>query len=450
VVAAVDWATLEQTLRDAVVRAARAWADEHPTEQLGVVALAYLYRETDGPIYLPTLALVGADTFAALPVHLRWSAADWEDFDVAWVPEDQAAAWQRALTAYACSGSIEHWESTFDQFIELLVRVCRQARAELSARGIPCLVVLLDEDDQFQESMVRRILTPAEVARYFPWYEERAAELARVAALPAAEQAAYYVSRLDGPPGVVDSERAEAMLRGLGRAAVEALLPLLAVDGRAWEAARLLADIGRPDDDVVAGLTDALDRRQGSDREWAARALSRLGRLDIVLNRVDRLPSSVVVTAVAAPYESVRDHSVAPPRLDYTPLTEVIERWPELEPALREALKPGTPFCRISREEVDEALAGLDSPHRVVRRHAVAILDDRDLGEDVGARVLPRLAQAIRSDPDPVVRRLAVLSLTWWRQEARPYLDAVRAALDDPDDSVRDTAERALLGDDIA
>jgi len=131
-------------------------------------------------------------------------------------------------------------------------------------------------------------------------------------------------------------------------------------------------------------------------------------------------------------------------------LTEAIERWPELEPALREELKPGTPFCRISREGVDEALAGLDSPHGVVRRHAVAVLDDRGLGEDVGARVLPRLARVIRSDPDPVVRRLAVLSLTWWRQEARPYLDAVRAALDDPDDSVRDTAEHVLLDDTIA
>lgn len=240
--------------------------------------------------------------------------------------------------------------------------------------GVDCLVVFIDEcDGEFEESVLRRILTPAEVSRYFPWYEERAAELARVAALPEAEQAAYYLSKLGGPPGVVDSERAAAALRRLGRAAVEALLPMLEVDGRAWEAAMLLADIGRPDSDVVAGLIDALERRHGPDRDWAARALSRLGRLDIVLDRIDRLPSSVVVTAVAAPYTAFRDRSVAPPRLDYRTLTEIIERWPELEPALREELKPGTPLCRISREEVDEALAGLDSPHSVVRRHAVRV-----------------------------------------------------------------------------
>lgn len=161
--------------------------------------------------------------------------------------------------------------------------------------------MLLDDDDRFQEPVLRRILTPAELSRYFPWYDEQATELARVSALPKAEQAAYCVSRMDGPPTVVDSERAEAALRGLGRAAVDVLLPVLTVDGRAWRAAMLLAEIGRPDDDVLAGLTDALDRRRGPDRKWAARALSRLGRLDIVLDRIDRLPSSVVVTALAAP-----------------------------------------------------------------------------------------------------------------------------------------------------
>jgi hypothetical protein len=79
-----------------------------------------------------------------------------------------------------------------------------------------------------------------------------------VAALPEAEQAAYLVSKLDGQPTVVDSERAAAALRGLARAAVDVLLPLLTVDGRAWRAAMLLAEIGRPDGDVVAGLIDAL------------------------------------------------------------------------------------------------------------------------------------------------------------------------------------------------
>jgi hypothetical protein len=444
VTAAVDWAGLERGLRDGVLRAARTWVGEHPAEPLGVVAFHHLYAETDGPIYLPVLALVGADTFAALPDDLQWSVADWADSDVDWVSTEQAAEWQSALTVYACSGSVEHWETTFDQFIDVLVEVCRQARSELSASGIDCLVVLLDDDDRFQESVLRRILTPGEVSRYFPWYDERAAELARVAALPEAEQAAYYVSRLDGSPTVVDSERAEAALRGLGRAAVDVLLPVLTVDGRAWRAAMLLADIGRPDDDVVAGLTDALDRRRGPDRDWAARALSRLGRLDIVLDRIDRLPSSVVVTALAAPYKAFRDRSVAPRRLDYAPLTEAIERWPDLEPALREELKPGTPFCHISREEVDEALAGLGSPHRVVRRHAVDVLGERGLGPDVGARVLPRLAQVIRTDPDPVVRRLAILSLAWWRHEARPYVDAIRQALDDPDPSVQDTAAQVL------
>jgi hypothetical protein len=92
---------------------------------------------------------------------------------------------------------------------------------------------------------------------------------------------------------------------------------MLAVKDRVWKAAKILADIGQPDDRVVRALVDALTRCEGADRSWVTRALSRLGRLDLVLDQIDRLPREVVVRAVAAPFTGFRNSAAGPLRLDY-------------------------------------------------------------------------------------------------------------------------------------
>ncbi|WP_326952343.1 hypothetical protein [Amycolatopsis sp. NBC_01286] len=64
-------------------------------------------------------------------------------------------------------------------------------------------------------------------------------------------------------------------------------------------------------------------------------SLSRLGRLDLVLDRAESLPSEVVVSAV-----------VAPPR-DCHPLADFIERRPAYLPALGQYFAPCNGFCDI-------------------------------------------------------------------------------------------------------
>jgi hypothetical protein len=89
-------------------------------------------------------------------------------------------------------------------------------------------------------------------------------------------------------------------------------------------------------------------------------------------------------------------------------------------------------MCQIGAAEVNEALRGTGSPHALVRRHVVTVLGERRLGAAAGHRILPVLARSAADDPDPVVRRLSVLGLRWWRRQGRAYLDVGRAACDDP------------------
>ncbi|SCF00292.1 protein of unknown function (DUF4303) [Micromonospora viridifaciens] len=439
----LDWASFERALVDALVQAVRATVTAYPDQRFYAAALVRIYRETDGRITLPSLAMNSVQALAQLPVkdQARWSAADWDHYDDEWLAEDLARDWERRLTVEACRGTTRQWEATFRRYLAMLVRVGKRARTALhTSRATDRDFVVLLLDDEYHETLIKRVLTKREVRRYFPEYDERAVELARLAALPDAERAAYYVARLAAFDGPISGEEAEAALRDLGPAALPALTPMLAVGGRAWQAAKLLADIGQPDDDVVRALHVALSRCEGPDQSWVARALARLGRLDLVLDQVDRLPQEVMVSAVAAPYTSFRNHTVAAPRLDYWPLQDVIERWPAYVPALAEELKPGRGYCDITVDDVDEAIGGLASPHAVIRRHAVCVLGERRLGAAVARRVLPLLGQAVSQDPDATVRRLAILSLLWWRKDSHRYANVVREALNDPAAEVREVA----------
>lgn len=450
----LDWAGFESALVDALAQAVRSTVVGHPEERFYAAVLDRIYRETDGVIRLPSLGMNSVETLAQLPVEdqadLRWSPADWDHYDDDWVPEDPAGNWDRQLTAEACRGTTRQWESTFRRYLTMLVRVCKRARTDLRTSGVTdrdFVVLLLD--DEYHETLVKRVLTRSEVSRHFPEFDERAVELARVAALPEAERVAYYASKLGVFDGPVSSEEAESALRGHGPAAFPALIPMLAVEDQAWQAAKLLADIGQPDDSVVRALEDALTRLDGSNQSWVACALSRLDRLDVVLDRVDCLPQEVVIGAVTAPYTSFRDDAVIPLRLDYRPLEDAIALMPPCVPALADELAPGRTYCAITVDEVDEAIRGLASPHVIIRGHAVCVLGERRLGAAVSRRVLPLLSQTVSQDTDATVRRLAILSLLWWQKDSRQYANVIRKALADPDADVRETAAYWLQEQDV-
>ena len=264
-----------------------------------------------------------------------------------------------------------------------------------------------------------RCLSPLQLQALFPDVVARQAERARISSLLTGEQIAYYVSRLDRFDGLIGSEEAQAALRGFGSAAIPALLPLLRKREHACGAARLLAEIGVPDGTAISALSAAVaaSAPDSPEQAWFCRALAQLGRLDLVLDGASVLSPEILATAVKARYTAFRDHGVHPLPLDYLPLEDFLSAHPEIAPEVAEELKPGSSYCVISPAEVPEALRGTTSPHVLVRKHAVCVLGERSLGDAVGQAVIPQLRTIAKTDPDSEVRRLAGLSLQWWKAD---------------------------------
>lgn len=228
----MDWARFERVLVDALVEAVRSTVADHPDQRFYAAVLDRIYRETDGRLTLPSLAMNSVEALAQLhaeeQAEVRWSAADWDHYDDEWLAEDLARDWERRLTAEACRGTTRQWEVTFRRYLSMLVRVCKRSRVALRTSGVTdreFVVLLLD--DEYHETLIKRVLTKREMSRHFPEYDQRAVELARVAALPQAEHAAYYVARLDAFDGPISGEEAQVALRDLGSAAFPALIPML-------------------------------------------------------------------------------------------------------------------------------------------------------------------------------------------------------------------------------
>lgn len=294
-----------------------------------------------------------------------------------------------------CRGSRADWGAAHGEYLATLVRVCLRPRVILREQQDDILVLLIDDDHP--EELIRAVLTEDEVQRHFPSFGRRDAEMEHVRALPPAGQAGYYSGRLDDPAA---AEEAGSSLRALGQAAVPALLP------------------SSPALAAVAGSEDPRrhrPRRRHRDPCASRRAHTPRGARPVVdrlrpvpaqprtsrAGQAGDLPGDVVASAFAAPYTSFRDHAGRPLPLDYQPLADVLDHWPQYAPGLAERLRPGNGECTIGPGEVDEALCGLTSPRAIIRSHAVRVLGHRGLGPAAAPLVLPRLAEAAREAGTP-------------------------------------------------
>jgi hypothetical protein len=415
---ALDWASFEKEATELVVSAIERVVTATPGVRFYAAALHGIYREELGVISLPRLALQDAAVDTPASPQLDASPCDWSYDTEEWCSMPWAQGWEEQLTAQATNGSVQQWHSTFDRYLTSLVRICKVARRGLRAAGgtdrnFMCIVL----DDEHYESLLRRCLTTTQRRRHFPAFDARAAAVARANRLPASARAEYFATRLNAFDDPITSEDAQLELRQLGSAAFPALVGLLGAEGQAWLAAKLLADIAHPDSQVIDKLAAALTAlNEDSDRTWVACALSRLGRLDLVLAHIDRLAPETVAAAVAAPLKSFRDDTVNPLRLTYNCLEDFLHQHPEYTAALSAELAPGVSFCEIGEDEVDEALRGLTTTHPIIRRHAVSVLGDQRLGPHVAAKSLTPLQHVRDNDPDPDVRRLASLSIAALKQ----------------------------------
>jgi hypothetical protein len=87
--------------------------------------------------------------------------------------------------------------------------------------------------------------------------------------------------------------------------------------------------------------------------------------------------------------------------------------------ALNEELSPGTGYCSLRVEDLEQALLALQSVHALVRVHAACIMGERSLGAAAGRRITPVLAQALSHDSNEGVRYQAMLGLRYWKKPAQ-------------------------------
>jgi hypothetical protein len=483
----MDWQAFEQTLLDDALALALPVLQAHPLRgDVYAVALAGIYREHDGPIHLPTVAMNSEAALAQADedhegdgslYSLRWNPADWCWPEMSSGSAAMAAA-EAALATEAQGGDVAQWEATDRRCIDALVNVCHRLRDALQASAVADrltsgFAVLLHEDSDEGVAMALRCLGDEAFARLLPGHAADLAEAARVAALPDAERLRYHLACLAHLPapelGLTreqaqrHGEAAQRALRAFGPAAIQPLLPLLARTETQCEAARLLGEIGAATPEVLAILRTQVLKpvpRNGTrhlaqaGRNVCAGALSHLGDSAWLLQQAQAgtLSDACVAQGLSSPYGAFRNRVLDPLPLDYRLIESLPEVRPALLPLVEQWLRPGKGTCTLRLHEVDEALRGLQSPLTAVRQHAAMVLGERGLGAEAGARIVPALAHAVAQDSDETVRYLAVLALDDWRGAAaaqRPLAEAI--AKRDSSSKVRDAAQRWIqVLDDLA
>lgn len=378
----LDWKALDEHLVTSLFDAVRSHHVNHPVQRIYGAAFHVFYGETGGVVAWPLLGIASEEDLESIaegsnfaPEELRWSPADWStQID----PTHADDAWAQRIEAFASIRNDAHWEKVYDRYLRACAKAAKKARARLVSEGIvekSFIAVAMDEAWE----LVPLSLTAAQVRAHFPELDEEAQELARLDQLPPAKRAAALADILDSHHGgVVSSEIATRLLKGLGADAVSVAVERMPRSADRWRWAKLLADVGIADPAAVDALSEVLLARRLTepDRAWAAAALVRLGQLDRVLAERERLPREVFVRGLAAPFTSFRDHAVSHLPLDYSPLEQVLADDEELANEVLVALSPGSGYCTIEPAEIATAQLALGSAIEVVRRHASIVLED--------------------------------------------------------------------------
>lgn len=387
----VDWREIERAAAAQIVSAVRDVRDNHPDETIYGAIFHEFYGDGTN-IYWPMITvgteeslsqviaayIAGHGADVSLETSLRWSGPDLKhSFDPG--NSEQALA-NSVQTAASSSGAFKDWERFYDRFVRSFPKAARLARKQLVAEKLVGKEFIAIADDETTDLVVLS-LTKSQLLKHFPQYDAAEQERRRLLALSVEGRVVELLPEAVTPryEGLLIGEH-EGMLVACGAAAVSALTRV--VRGEEYRqgdvvAARLLAEINIDSDEVVEALEALMRRKKASvnARAWAASALARLGRSDLILTRVPELPVEVVTRGIGDPFSGFRDRGAHRP-LSYAPLEAVLREFPALEEAFEEELKPGSGYCALATEEIPTALAALDSPWPIVRTHARMVLED--------------------------------------------------------------------------
>lgn len=370
-----SWRAIEDAAVEQVMDAVRAVLAGAPEERVYGVMFHEFYG--DGTyLYWPCVTVGTDESLLAASdgeadEDLRWSGPDLvHTFE----PNATASALAERVAADAASrGSFDAWELVYDRFLRCFPRAAKRARRRLIDEGLAgrhVIVVAMDEDGD----LIPLSLTKAQLRRHFPEFDELERTRRWLADSGVEERVAYLVPRALQHCAPLFGE-ADQLLVELGEDAVPAVAAALS-GPEATRAAMLLAELNHDSPEAIVGLT-ALLLDAAADvnaRSWAAAALARLDRSQVIVDHVVDLTPEIVGRGLGGPYRSFRDRGRHRP-LDYAPLEAALAAHPEAGPWVAEELSPGVGFCAISAEEVQAAREGLTSGWDFIRHHADSVLD---------------------------------------------------------------------------
>jgi hypothetical protein len=428
-----DWKRFEAVTGEAALAAVKKLMDQHAGSFYAAAFHAF-YAETGSRIDLPLLAANTLEALAKDP-STKWNCADWRWDDLSY-PQQELRPLLRALVREATSKDDAHWDAMHARYIQAFVNVAKDLRAKLRRHehAASDFVVLLETEDTDEVDVLRKCVSAAEFKKLFPELEAERSREEELRKGSVEDKLRTYRQDL--------FKYQEEVLK-LGEQAAPMLLETLgSKDG--WLGAGLLAELGIGDPNTIAALRKyavhgAPVPHGATYRFHYTAALAFLGDLDFVFSMLDQ-PETCAVAArgICCLYQGGVDKLRRPPPLDYGPLKRLLAK-PECRSEVEQCLQPGVGYRTLTASDVEEALRGLDSEHAIIRFHAVCLLAEPRLGKLAGERILPALAARLR-DRNATVRRLAVLSLHYWKKAAKPFAAEVHKLFKDP---VKDVAVAA-------
>lgn len=424
-----DWKNFEKVLTDAAYQAALQVMNKNSKKSFYSVAFHEFYREQGDVITLPCLA---ANTVEDLDGDdsSKWSSPDWRWVEIRYA-NPQLTALHKALQKDATRDEFDdtHWEAVEKRCIDTFVNVSRSLTRQLKkhpAASSDFGVFFFDEENEDVIQIVRRCTTASAFKKLFPNLQKVLDD--ESAPRTAKDRFAQYKQ---------DVWSHSAKILKLGEQAIPMLLEVLNDPEQAWRAAGLLGELGVPQPRVIAALRSRCTRKSELAFHDTG-ALALLGDVDFVV-KLAANPSTreAAIRGLTYYYSFGADESQHYIPLDYKPIEQVLAD-KQCKPKVTD-LSTRT----IKVEDIDEALRGLESPHAVIRKHAMRLLGEPRLGKKEAQRILPALVKRLQ-DKVADVRRRAILAVVDWKSAAKPYAADIRRLFNDPDADVRSTARHYI------
>ena len=425
----MDWKELEAAITAETEKAMQKWLDKNSKHHVYAMAFCESYRELDGQIAFPMLALNSIETLQreqdTKDVELEWNPADWRWENI--LPIRAVHNFEKQVIEEANRGTQAHWYKTEKRFVAMIVRVAKALRKRFAKHpNTTTDFVVYFDDAEGGLLLVKKCVGAKLFEKLFSDLDDDELE-----GLSEQQKLNAYFSE----PWMYEKQ-----ITALGEAAVEPLLKMLDDPKNCGSAPSLLDQLGIHEPRIVEALRkQVMSADKPGVAEQSAITLRFWDDEAFLFNLVEQEETrKAAVRGLLAGLGFRAGQRTSRIPLDYRPAERLLEmKSSSITSLVRSELQPGSSFIEITPSDVDEALRGLESKHAVIRQHAVCVLGERGLGKSVGKKVLPKLAKKLQ-DKVPNVRRLALLSLSYWKAAAKPYhAEMKKLQTEDPDRDVR-------------